>query len=242
VIIIVFCFFGYKRRLHQLKSLSEQDVDISTISAAVLGLLALMLSFTFNIAFTRFEARRQIIILESNEIGTAILRTKLYPDSVGRLMRAEFKKYIDARIAYYEAGNNPIRLAEARSESTKHSDSIWKIVALQTQEPASLVRSNQMIPAMNDLIDIVTTRDKLRAAYIPDIMLLVLFFLIAICSFLIGFTTKAKQTLPTIAVGFALIISITVFLILDLVHSYVGFITQDSAEETIVALKSMITD
>ncbi len=242
IVIVICCYFGYRRRLYRLKSLTDQDVDIGTVSAAVLGLLALMLSFTFNIAFSRFDARRQVIIDEANEIGTAILRTSLYPDSIGKLMNAEFKNYIDARIAYYDAGTDPEKLKQALGESGKHSDNIWKMVVAQSQDPGSLVRSNQMIPAMNDLIDIVTVREKLRTAYIPDVILIILFFLIMICSFLIGFTTKVRQTLPVIAVGFALIISVTVFLILDLVQSYVGFITQDEAAASISALKAMITD
>jgi len=240
VLIVIFCFLGFSRRQYRLKTLSENQIDIGTVSGAMLGLLALILSFTFNIAFSRYDARRQAIVQEGNEIGTAILRTKLYPDTIARLMQDEFKKYIDARIAYYEAGTDMKRVIETMNEATKHSDSIWKIITLQTRDPTSIIRSNQMIPVMNAVIDIVTTREKLRTAYIPDPMLLVLIFLISICSFMIGFSVKARQSLPTIAFMFALIVSMTLFLILDLVHSTYGFINQNSAEQSIIDLKSLI--
>ncbi len=240
ILIVIFCFLGFKRRQSRLKKFTEEQIDISFFSGSVLGLLALIISFTFNIAFSRYDARRQIIVQEANEIGTAILRTDLYPDSIASQMKDEFKKYIDARIAYYEAGADMKRVNETLSETTKHSDSIWKIMTLQTRDPTSLIRSNQMIPAMNAVIDIVTTREKLRTAYIPDSMLAVLMALIIICSFMIGFNIKTKRTVPVISFMFAFIISITIFLILDLVHSTFGLITQEAAEQSIIKLKSLI--
>ncbi len=61
---------------------SPADVDTSTISSTLLGLLALLLAFSFGMANSRFEIRRQLTTDEVNAIGTAILRTDVYPDSV----------------------------------------------------------------------------------------------------------------------------------------------------------------
>lgn len=241
-LILIFCYLGFNRRLVRLKSTTEDKLDMGTFSASVLGLLALLLSFTFNMAYSRYDSRREVIVQEANEIGTAILRTELYPDSITRLMKAEFEKYIDARIVYFDAGTNMARVKETINEATKHSDSIWKIIKQQAQDPANLVRSNQMIPAMNGVIDIVTTREKLTRAYIPDPILIVLVLLIVICSFMIGFSVKNKKSLLIVAALFAFVICITMFLIVDLVQSSKGFITQDAAQQSIVELKSLITD
>src|SRR5690349_10478915 len=54
----------------------------SAITTAVYGLLALLLAFTFGMSGDRFKSRKQIIIEEANAIGTAVLRTQLYADSV----------------------------------------------------------------------------------------------------------------------------------------------------------------
>lgn len=242
VLILIFCFWGYNRKLYQLKSTTEDKLDIGMFSASMLGLLALLLSFTFNMAYSRYDSRRAVIVQEANEIGTAILRTHLYPDSIARPMRAEFKKYIDARIAYFNAGTNMTQAKKTINEATKHSDSIWKIIIQQAENPSNLIRSNQMIPAMNAVIDIVTTREKLTRAYIPDPILIVLMLLVVICSFMIGFSVKNKQSMVAIAMVFAFVISTTMFLIVDLVQSSKGLITQDAAQESIIELKSLITD
>ena len=55
------------------------EEDISTLEGAVLGLLALMIGFTFAMALSRFEARREAILIEANSIGTTALRARLLP-------------------------------------------------------------------------------------------------------------------------------------------------------------------
>ena len=54
--------------------------NVSTLESAMLGLLALMLAFTFSMALARFEARRDALLNEANAIGTTVLRARLFPD------------------------------------------------------------------------------------------------------------------------------------------------------------------
>ena len=77
--------------------------DLGAVEGSMLGVMALLLGFTFSIAISKFETRRQITVEEANEIGTAILRCDMYPDSLRNLLRADFKEYIEARIAYYDS-------------------------------------------------------------------------------------------------------------------------------------------
>ena len=71
-----------------------------------MALLGLLLAFTFSMSNSRFDNRRQLVIEEANAIGTAILRTDFYPDSVRKLLRASLKEYVENRIAFYRAGMN----------------------------------------------------------------------------------------------------------------------------------------
>jgi uncharacterized membrane protein len=54
--------------------------NITTLESAILGLLALMLAFTFSMALSRFEARRDALLNEANAIGTTALRARLLPE------------------------------------------------------------------------------------------------------------------------------------------------------------------
>jgi hypothetical protein len=53
--------------------------DVSTLETAVLGLMALMIGFTFAMALSLFEARRDAVLSEANAIGTTGLRARLLP-------------------------------------------------------------------------------------------------------------------------------------------------------------------
>ena len=53
--------------------------SVATLEGAILGLLALMIGFTFAMALSRFEARRDALLNEANAIGTTALRARLLP-------------------------------------------------------------------------------------------------------------------------------------------------------------------
>src|SRR5262249_38595869 len=61
----------------------EKEPIVGGIVAAELGLLAFLLGFSFSLAASRFEARRETLLNESNAIGTAFLRAKMLPEPEG---------------------------------------------------------------------------------------------------------------------------------------------------------------
>ena len=68
----------FGRRLGMNANRKVED-DISTLEAAMLGLLALIIGFTFAMALSRFDSRRDAVLLEANVIGTTALRARLLP-------------------------------------------------------------------------------------------------------------------------------------------------------------------
>ena len=54
--------------------------NVFALEQALLGLLALMIGFTFLMALTRFEARREAVVNEANAIGTTYLRAGMLPE------------------------------------------------------------------------------------------------------------------------------------------------------------------
>src|SRR5436190_15581501 len=95
------------------KSHKESPAD-NTILASLFTLLGLLLAFTFSMAINYHGMRRDIIVEEANDIGTAILRADLYRENDRNLFRADFKKYIDARIDYFAAGANLDKIKAAQ--------------------------------------------------------------------------------------------------------------------------------
>src|SRR6478735_6041035 len=79
----------------------EATAALSVIKNAVLGLLALLLAFSFSLASSRYDARRELVVQEANAIGTAYLRAELLDEGVRRAYAADLRAYADTRLAYF---------------------------------------------------------------------------------------------------------------------------------------------
>src|SRR2546430_6841054 len=98
---------------------------VGAVDGAVFALLGLLIAFTFSGALARFDTRRELIVEETNAIGTAYLRLDLLPAAAQPEVREGFRKYVDSRLALYR--NLPdIEAAKAelaRSAELQHE--IW---------------------------------------------------------------------------------------------------------------------
>ena len=222
------------------KSPGKEIKHIGTIQGSLLGLLALILAFTFNMSVTRYDQRRQIVIEEANDIGTALLRCDLYPDSSRAGFRKDFKEYVEARILYYEAKTDENTIKLALDKSDKISQRIWKRASQLSLDPNALLRSNQMIPALNSMIDVVTSRDALRTANVPDAVLWLLFSLCLIGSFVVGFGSSHDKISWIVIWNFAIMMAVSVYFVLDLDRPRQGIINNDAPHQKMLELRKML--
>jgi len=129
--IIIFHIFGiqvieYQKR----KNPAHTTSGIGPLEGALLGLLSLLLAFTFNKSASNYDTRKALLVQEANEIGTALFRSDLYPDSTRHEFRTDFKKYIIARIDYYKAGNDENKIRDALKNAEIISQRIWLRAAM----------------------------------------------------------------------------------------------------------------
>ena len=71
-----------------------EQAGVGAIESAVFGLFGLLIAFTFSGAITRFDGRRQLVIEETNAIGTAYLRVDLLPTGAQPALRDSFRRYL----------------------------------------------------------------------------------------------------------------------------------------------------
>lgn len=235
---ILFYWIGLRMRVFVFKRTEHKPDSIGTIEGSLLGLLALMLSFTFSMSSGRHDKRIDIIIQEANNIGTAVLRADLYPDSLRIPLRQELKKYLEARINFYEVGSDLKKVSVANDSAVAIQNRIWAIAAKAGQDKEHLHRTAQMIPALNDMIDIVTTRNAALIAKVPDLIIYLLFLLSLTSSFILGYSGGAKNDW-LVSISFTIMISLAVFMILDLDRPRTGIITSKDANQQIIALRAM---
>jgi hypothetical protein len=239
LLILTFNWIGFRYRQMLLRNKTKEEIEgIGTIEGAMLGLMALVMAFTFSAAAEKFDERRKLIVEEANTIGTAILRSDMYSDSNRKLFRADFAKYVESRIAYYDAVDNEEKIEIALRDAATYSQRVWSRAARLSQNLENRVQSELMIPAVNAMIDITTTRESSRVFKVPEIILVILFLLTVTAAFLVGYGNKGKRLQTVMVIGFALITTMTVYLILELDRPRRGIITVDRAEKNILDLRN----
>jgi hypothetical protein len=210
--------------------------------AAVFALLGLLIAFTFSGAAQRFDRRRDLIVQESNAIGTAYLRLDLLPAAVQPQLREAFRSYVDARLAYYRAldkGAEGSLAYDSRARVLQRS--IWKqatAAAAQASTPAPLML---VTASLNDMIDITSTRAMSLLMHPPIAIYLLLTLLALLTAMLAGFGMAPCGRPSRLRVhGFALMFTLTVYVTLDMEYPRYGLIRVDSADQLLIdARRSM---
>lgn len=240
-LILLFNWAGYKFKKWQLEKYPGRvPENLGSIEGSMLGAMALLLGFTFSIAISKFETRREITVEEANDISTAILRCDMYPDSVRNPLRADFKEYIETRIAYYSVGDDEEKIKQELVKAGEISDRIWKRVALQAQNRENIAVTAQMIPSVNTMIDIVTTREAGRISRVPRLVLFVLLGLVLISSFVLGSDYNGKKRNRVLIFSYALAMTLTLDLITELDRPREGLINLNAIEQKMVNLRELV--
>ncbi len=207
-------------------------------TSALIALLFFLLAFTFGMSGDRYDSRRKVVIEEANIIGTAILRSDLYPDSTKALFRKDFKDYVETRISYYEVGPNVKGILKADSLSQIISSKLWKRATILSKDPSNLAATQQMIPALNDMIDVTTTRLSGEKAKVPQSILVMLFFLSMIIAFYSGYSEGRKGKIDwLVQIGFCVLVSLVILFTLDLDRPRRGFVNLDMPNQSIIDLR-----
>src|SRR3954463_2072356 len=99
--------------------------NFSTLESAMLGLLALMLAFTFSMALSRFEARRDAVLNEANAIGTTALRARLLPDPYRAEALKLLREYVQIRLDVVQSGQSFAEVKTAIERSNAVQEALW---------------------------------------------------------------------------------------------------------------------
>lgn len=222
------------------KKYHHKSVIESSIVAGVFALLGLMLAFNFGLSLTHYDNRRAIIIEEANDIGTTILRTNLYREPDGKSLRADLKRYVDARVGYFSAGAGADKIANAQMLSVSIQQQLWSKVAALSKDTGFTVASLQMIPSLNATIDIANTSFYANYVQLPDEIIYLLVLLSCASGFCMGFVSAGKEKPDWLMAGGAsLLVSLVVAVNFDLDRPRRGFITLDQAGNSIMDLRQM---
>lgn len=206
---------------------------------AMLGLLALLLGFTFSLALNRYEDRRALVVAEANALGTAFLRAQLLEPVSSKALESSLYRYAQLRVDWSEraeAGQDDPRMASLQSQ-------IWSEVgrAIRTDPSPQLTRG--LMDAVNESFDLAASRAAARGAHIPGAVLEILCLSAVLAALMLGYTIAASggasgtRHRPA-ALLLLLLLALALTMIFDLERSVSGTI-QVSQEPLKALLSSM---
>ena len=222
----------------------KQDADaggegVGAVDGAVFALLGLLLAFSFSGASSRFDTRRQLIVEETNDIGTAYLRLDLLPAELQPALRESFRRYLDARIDIFRKLPDIAAAKKSLAEVNELQTQIWRQAVVATQAPgAPPAAPILLLPALNAMIDITTTQALATQMHPPAVVFVMLFGLALAASMLAGYgMTGSKVRRWFHMLGFALVMAVAVYVILDLEYPRLGLIRVDAFDQALVDLR-----
>ena len=185
-----------------------------------------------------------MIVQETNDIGTAYLRVSLLPDSAQPAMRDLFRRYVDSRIEAYQALRSSedfgAAMAIFEDRSTKLQGEIWSLaVAAGRTEGASPGATMLLLPALNQMFDIASTRLLSTRMHPPPVIFAMLFGLALVGALLAGYGMAGSKGRNWIhMVGFAAVMAGAVYVIIDLEYPRLGLIRVDAFDQALVDLRA----
>lgn len=198
--------------------------QIISIQAAILGLLSLLLGFTFSMALSRFEYRKQMVVQESNAIGTAALRSQFLPTSCDVEVSELFRRYVGIRLeSVLQTEQSSSEREQLDIEARQIQRRLWQIASEAAESDPRSVPLGLFTQALNQMIDIKTQRDIAVANHVPESVLFFLLGFAIVAAVVLGYGNGLAGTRNTsLMVAYFVIVVLVVMLIIDLDHPQHG--------------------
>jgi hypothetical protein len=214
----------------------EEDGPVSAMVGSILGLLAIMLAFTFHLAAKRFDARRQAVLAEANAIGTTYLRARLLPDPERSENTDLLRRYTEIRVQSVADS----RIAEGIARSKDLHAQLWSRAMAAAETDRRSIMTGLFLQSLNEVINLHSERVfvGLRSRIPVSIWLALLtlaVFEMASMGYQAGLSgTRRSPEIPILTLAFAGVL----FLIVDLDRASEGSL-RVSQQPLIDLLKTM---
>ncbi|PYX51425.1 MAG: DUF4239 domain-containing protein [Acidobacteria bacterium] len=217
---------GIKRRP---KESDGERGSLGTIEGAIFALFGLVV----------VNEKRALIAVEANSIETAYLRVQLVSQAARPELQDLFRAYVDSRLETYRRLPN-ISAAEAEVGKSKGiQGQIWTKAIEATQLRDSHTDAGKLLlPAINNMIDINTTRWMAIQTHPPIIIYVLLFVLGLICSLLAGYRMATGQHRSWLHIlSFAVITVVVIYVIIDVEYPRAGLIRLHAFDQVLADVR-----
>lgn len=229
-------WLGLRRADTTSKSLKSQ---LNALQGSLLGILALLLGFTFSQSLQRYDTRSAAVVDEANAIGTAYLRVDLVPTDIRADSHSLMRDYIETRI---EAGTISLDRQEERdrviARSLEIQNELWQRgtkAAWTSDRPAT---ANLYLQSLNELIDSNSSRNAALGRHVPELVLFLLYGTFLLTGSLVGYASGVSGVRASRGTyALVTLIVVLVFIIIDLDRPRRGLIEVD--QSSLIDLREM---
>jgi hypothetical protein len=222
ILLAVVCFFAlwvsaqaglFLRKKWPRQQDAERD-DLMVIMNVSLTLLALIIGFSFSMATTRYDQRKNYEEAEANAIGTEYVRAGILPAADAAAVRELLRSYAAQRVLFYTS-RDVKQLKEVNASVDKLQDALWAAVRTPgTAQPSPLAAL--VLAGMNDVLN---SQGYTQAAWwnrIPDAAWILMVIIAVYCTMLFGYTVRCPQRWRSPFFILPLIVAVAFLLIADM--------------------------
>jgi prepilin signal peptidase PulO-like enzyme (type II secretory pathway) len=217
---------GYRLGRKSEANLPENTKSqISTVEAALLGVLALLLGFTMSMAVSRFEIRKQLVLEEADAIGTSSLRAQLLPAPAGPEILGLLRQYLNLRVQYGSAGSDLARLQQLNTQTAHLQTEIWNRTNAYAQQSPNPVTVGLLLQSLNQTFDLGEARWMAFQNHVPESVIYVNATVGLLSAMLVGYSfgMSGRRNIFSMCV-LAVSITLVLAVIIDLDRPRSGFI------------------
>jgi hypothetical protein len=203
---------SFLRRQRNLEE--EVREDFGVILAATLTLLGLIIGFSFSMAISRYDQRKNYEEAEANAIGTEYIRADLLPAADAARVRALLRNYLDQRILFYKTRDEQ-QLRKINTATGQLQNELWSTV----EAPAAAQPTAVVALALSGMNDVLNSQGYTQAAWWNRIPLSAWGLMVAIaisCNLLVGYGARKAEAEGILMLVLPLLVSISFFLIADI--------------------------
>jgi len=205
-----YCGDVFRRRVHSPRM--DELTDFDKIQAAALTLLALIIGFTFSMAVTRYDQRKNYEAAEANAIGTEYVRAELLPAEDGVKVRQLLRDYLTRRIAYYESRDQR-QTGELDADAAKLQAELWSAIL----HPAQIQPTPVIALTVWGMNDVLNAQSYTQAAWwnrIPVAAWAMMGLIAISCNMMLGYGERRGGLLLLLVLP--IIVSVSFLLIADI--------------------------
>jgi hypothetical protein len=197
----------------RMRPLSEEArEDYNIVLTSTLTLLGLIIGFSFSMAISRYDQRKNYEEEETNAIGTEYVRAELLPAADAAALKELLRKYVAQRALFYTTRDEQ-ELLRINAYTSQLQEQMWSAV----RNAAAAKPSPTTSLAASGMNDVLNSQGYTQAAWLNRIPTeaWVLMIAIAICSnFLVGY--GARQTGTGLLIVLPFVLAIAFFLVSDI--------------------------